>query len=192
MSTDYRAELQRLVKAYDEHGGRWPDEDVQALHNAVKAARTTLAQPEPEGVIAPSNRPIISAPKLSIFAVNRPTIEPVPVSKAEIDELTWQHCSDLGDLRIGIAPEDVPALVAAVLARWAAPAIEPAPVAERFEFSVFNSEYEEQAGGAAPTYAEALSYGQHYLSQYSQDGPHSLEIRRVEVLPHHALPIFTP
>jgi hypothetical protein len=50
MSTDYRAELQRLVKAYDEHGGRWPDEDVQALHNAVKAARTALAQPEPEGV----------------------------------------------------------------------------------------------------------------------------------------------
>jgi hypothetical protein len=46
--TDYRAELQRLVKAYDEHGGRWPDKDVQALHNAVEAARTTLAQPEPE------------------------------------------------------------------------------------------------------------------------------------------------
>jgi hypothetical protein len=46
--TDYRAELQRLVKAYDEHGGRWPDKDVQALHNAVEAARTTLAQPEPK------------------------------------------------------------------------------------------------------------------------------------------------
>jgi hypothetical protein len=49
MSTDYRAELQRLVQAYDDHGGRWPDEDVQALHNAVEAARTTLAQSEPEG-----------------------------------------------------------------------------------------------------------------------------------------------
>jgi hypothetical protein len=48
--TDYRAELQRLVKAYDEHGGRWPDEDVQALFQAVKAARTALAQPEPEGL----------------------------------------------------------------------------------------------------------------------------------------------
>jgi hypothetical protein len=35
----------------------------------------------------------------------------------------------------------------------------------------------------------ALSEGQHYLAMYSQDGPHSLEIRRVEVLPHHALPI---
>jgi hypothetical protein len=80
----------------------------------------------------------------------------------------------------------------AVLARYARPTIEPVPVAERFEFSVFNSEYEEQAGGTAPTYAEALSYGQHYLSQYSQDGPHSLEIRRVEVLPHYALPVPTP
>jgi hypothetical protein len=37
---------------------------------------------------------------------------------AEIDELTQQHTSDLGDLRIGIAPEDVPALVHAALARW--------------------------------------------------------------------------
>jgi hypothetical protein len=50
MSTDYRTELQRLVKAYDEHGGRWPDHHEQALHNAVEAARTALAQPEPEGV----------------------------------------------------------------------------------------------------------------------------------------------
>ena len=94
----------------------------------LSQTRTALAQPEPEGVIAPSNRPIISAPKLSIFAVSRPTIEPVPVSKAEIDELTEQHCSDLGDLRIGIAPEDVPALVTAVLARYARPTIEPVPV----------------------------------------------------------------
>jgi hypothetical protein len=80
----------------------------------------------------------------------------------------------------------------AVLTRYAHPTPMPVPVAERFEFSVFNSEYEEQAGGTAPTYAEALSYGQHYLSQYSQDGPHSLEIRRVEVFPHHALPLPTP
>ena len=35
-----------------------------------------VGEPEPEGVIAPSNRPIISAPKLSVFAVNRPTTEP--------------------------------------------------------------------------------------------------------------------
>jgi hypothetical protein len=76
-----------------------------------------------------------------------------------------------------------------ILTRYARPTIEPGVAAERFEFSVFNSEYEEQAGGNAPTYAQALSEGQHYLSQYSQDGPHSLEIRRVEVLPHNALPV---
>jgi hypothetical protein len=71
----------------------------------------------------------------------------------------------------------------AVLARWGRPAIEPVPVSGRFEFSVFDSEYEEQAGGTAPTYSQALSEGQHYLAMYSQDGPHSLGIRRVEVLP---------
>jgi hypothetical protein len=50
MSIDYRAELQRLVQAYDDHGGRWPQHHEDALHEAVEAARTTLAQPEPEGV----------------------------------------------------------------------------------------------------------------------------------------------
>ena len=49
MSTDYRAELQRLVKAYDDHGGRWPEDDVEALNRAVERARAFLAQPEPEG-----------------------------------------------------------------------------------------------------------------------------------------------
>ena len=37
-----------------------------------------VGEPEPEGVIAPSNRPIISAPKLSLFAVNQAAIEPAP------------------------------------------------------------------------------------------------------------------
>jgi hypothetical protein len=47
MSTDFRAELQRLVKAYDEHGGKWPDHHEQALFQAVENARAALAQPEP-------------------------------------------------------------------------------------------------------------------------------------------------
>ena len=46
---------------------------------------------------------------------------------AEIDKLTQQHTSDLGDLRIGVAPEDVPALVYAALARWNRRAAPPAP-----------------------------------------------------------------
>jgi hypothetical protein len=88
----------------------------------------------------------------------------------------------------------------ALITRWGRPVIKPVPAAgerlpgcahERFEFSVFDSEYEEQAGGTAPTYTEALSYGQHYLATYSQDGPHSLELRRVEVLIPDALPVPT-
>jgi hypothetical protein len=62
----------------------------------------------------------------------------------------------------------------------------PAPLADaaeiRFEFSVLDEDYTEQAGGTAPTYAQALSEGEHYLIAYSQDGPHMLEVRRVEVL----------
>jgi hypothetical protein len=47
--TGWRAELQRLVQAYDDHGGKWPDEDVEALYNAFTRARAALAQPEPVG-----------------------------------------------------------------------------------------------------------------------------------------------
>jgi hypothetical protein len=50
--TDYCAELQRLVKAYDEHGGKWPDHHVEALFQAVEDARAALAQPEP---VAPTD-----------------------------------------------------------------------------------------------------------------------------------------
>jgi hypothetical protein len=128
----------------------------------VARTRAELAQPEPEG-LPPRVGHILRLAEI-------------------IREVDGTH-------RLGAA-----ALAEAILAHPAAINARPAPVpvAERFEFSVFNSEYEEQAGGTAPTYAQALSEGQHYLSQYSQDGPHSLEIRRVEVLPHHALPIFTP
>jgi hypothetical protein len=117
--------------------------------------------------------------------------QPEPVGAGEAAELVeWLYKSsrewrDLGEYDEGSKCHRA----ADILTRYAHPTTKPVPVAERFEFSVFNSEYEEQAGGTAPTYAEALSYGQHYLSQYSQDGPHSLEIRRVEVLPHHALPV---
>jgi hypothetical protein len=129
----------------------------------------------------------------------RPAIEPVSevLTDEAIEELTWRHTCEIGDLGVGIAVEDAPAFIRAALARWGRPTIKPVPVAERlpgcaherFEFSVFDSEYEEQAGGTAPTYAQALSEGQHYLAMYSQDGSHSLELRRVEVLIPDALPV---
>jgi hypothetical protein len=95
--TDYRAELQRLVKAYDEHGGRWPDHHEQALSDAVEAARATLAQPEPEGLTDQDlddlanemldwncegwrayARAVIAADRARF---GRPTTEPVPVAE---------------------------------------------------------------------------------------------------------------
>lgn len=49
MPTDsIRAALERLISAYDEHGGRWPDHHVDALHNAVKRARADLAAEPPD------------------------------------------------------------------------------------------------------------------------------------------------
>lgn len=48
MTTDFRAELQALVDAYDEHGGNWPQYHEYGLFAAVKRARAALAEPEPE------------------------------------------------------------------------------------------------------------------------------------------------
>jgi hypothetical protein len=57
-------------------------------------------------------------------------------------------------------------------------------LADRYEFSVIDSEDCEQAGGSAPTLDDAIREGRNYLRQYSQDGPHKLELRRVLVLDH--------
>ena len=63
------------------------------------------------------------------------------------------------------------------LERQAAPV--PGVSDTRYELAVFDEDFTEQAGGTAPTYAQALSEGQHYLAQCQQDGPHTLEVRRV-------------
>jgi len=64
------------------------------------------------------------------------------------------------------------------------PAALPAPgvAVDRYEFSVFDSDDQEMAGGDAATLSEVVAEGRHYLRQYSQDGPHKLELRRVLVL----------
>jgi hypothetical protein len=138
------------------------------LSAASAALSTALAQPEPDGV---------TDEELGAFFVEKGLLYATEGTYA------------LASVTRNVHGQVLARAFRKALARWGRPTTQPVPVAERFEFSVFNSEYEEQAGGTAPTYAEALSYGQHYLSQYSQDGPHSLEIRRVEVLPHHALPV---
>jgi hypothetical protein len=95
--TDYRAELQRLVKAYDEHHGIGRHHD-RALFRAVKAARTALAQPEPEGVgeLVEDLRECADSCTLAekhgwarvmrrtaelLTRYARPTIKPVPVAE---------------------------------------------------------------------------------------------------------------
>jgi hypothetical protein len=98
MTTDYRAELQRLVQAYDEHGGKWPDAHEQALFQAVEAARATLAQPEPQ---RPTVMEIVALAdeveeeglgqvdlvRRALARWGRPVIKPVPGADAIATEL---------------------------------------------------------------------------------------------------------
>ena len=95
--TDFRAELQRLVKAYDDHGGRWPDDDVQAMYQAVQKARAALAAPEhgptdeellrclagiaEELVLADHPSSVIAAGRALLARWGRPAVEPVTVAE---------------------------------------------------------------------------------------------------------------
>ena len=124
---------------------------------------------------------------------------PAPVPPAERSEIARCLADSLKSFRLTQDPADYPAdhwsRRAADLLEQRHPA--PVPVAERlpsashvyFEFIISDADDCTQTGGIAPTYAQALSEGQHYLAQYQQDGPHTLELRRVEVLPPGALPL---
>jgi hypothetical protein len=55
----------------------------------------------------------------------------------------------------------------------------------RYEFSVFDNEDEEQAGGDAVSLEDVIREGRHYLAMYAQDqefGPYRLEIRQVSLV----------
>lgn len=51
-----------------------------------------------------------------------------------------------------------------------------------YEFYVLDDNGEVQAGGTAPTLEQAWNEGQYYLAVYSEDAPHTLEMRRVELI----------
>lgn len=72
----------------------------------------------------------------------------------------------------------------------------PVPVPEAcdawYEFSVFDEHYEEQAGGSSPDLEALRREAAHYHAVYSQDGPHTVQMRRVEVLPALPLPEVAP
>jgi hypothetical protein len=105
MTTDFRAELECLVKAYADHGGsRWPDDDARALYQAVKKARAALAVPE-----------------------QGPTDEEVDALVVCIQGLPVPDADDLALPSTGRGRD----MVRRALARWGRPAVEPVPVAER-------------------------------------------------------------
>jgi hypothetical protein len=60
--TDFRAELQALVTAYDNHGGRWPQHHEDALSGAVERARFALKADRPGTRLAvhPDGTPMAS------------------------------------------------------------------------------------------------------------------------------------
>lgn len=82
------------------------------------------------------------------------------------------------------------------------PAPAPVPVSKRlpsaedcdawYEFSVFNEDDEEQAGGSGSDLEALRREAAHYHAVYSQDGPHTIQLRRVEVLPATTPPEETP
>ena len=106
--TDYRTELQKLVAAYDEHGGKWPDHHEQTLFAAVEHARTALAHPEPAGEVTdeelwnmydqmsgePGDWAWVRNYARAIIALDRSRRTPVQPAEGEVAELVeWMKGS---------------------------------------------------------------------------------------------------
>jgi hypothetical protein len=115
MSNDYRAELQRLVQAYDDHGGRWPQHHEDALHEAVEAARPALAQPEPEGVTDAASR-------VAHYLEQRRLIRGL-----DPEVIHALHAGTDEPRQVTLTASDLEALT-----HFARPTIEPVPVYERW------------------------------------------------------------
>jgi hypothetical protein len=92
MTTDFRAELECLVKAYADHGGsRWPDDDARALYQAVKKARAALSAPEQgptvmkivelSDQIEDEGLGQVDLVRRALARWGRPAVEPVPVAE---------------------------------------------------------------------------------------------------------------
>jgi len=174
---DYRALCAELVeqlqRAISEHGFSLEAEDA-----LMYRARTALAQPEPEG-----------PPAVMTSALLHPAYEPDDGSAdgAQMVGMAWWR-PVMGCDSLQLVVDNARNILRS---RWGRPAIEPVPVSDvRYEFIVSDAETDEpQASGEASTLEEAQREGRHYLAMYEEDGPMRLELRRVEVLPHHALPV---
>ena len=212
--TDWKALCEELASYLQDRKDReigWHGEDLE--QDLLDRVHSLLARPEPKAGLTDEElfriasdsdalyiaddrdcdnySEVVSAMRAAIAAdrarYGRPAPPPVEGQVAELVTLLRAEASDdeIEDHLLWMTPADA-RRAAALLERQATPV----PVASdtRYEFSVYDEDYTEQVGGSAPTYAQALSEGQHYLAQYQQDGPHTLEVRRVEVLPPGAFP----
>jgi hypothetical protein len=124
----------------------------------------------------------------------RLTIKPVSevLTDEAIEELTWRHTCEIGDLGVGIAVEDAPAFIRAALARWGRPATQPVPVAEGLPGP-------EDCCGNPRNGRGRWCWGR-VLPQTDAGTPVVWRLMLVECLideathwlPHHALPLPTP
>jgi len=145
--TDFRAELQRIVQAHDDHGGRWPTHHEDALFDAVEFARAALAQPEPQGPSpqcvahgcleeaahqepgSPMQQLLSEAGKLlSHYALAQP--EPQGPGPDDVTQLYCKHGGGDG-MYGGMGEVNFEEAVEEALARWGRLAIEPVPMSER-------------------------------------------------------------
>ncbi len=81
---------------------------------------------------------------------------------------------------------------AAELAALRGVPVAPSPLIVRYEFEVLDEHDQTVASGDASTLEEVAREGRHYLSEYQQDGPCTLELRRVEVLSLDAITLPAP
>lgn len=194
MSTDWRALCAELVEQLERYQSDFPPKTDKMAHRAM-AADAVLAR-ACAALTAEADGPAVPEGREPASVVSEPSDEDLDVLADEW--LDWNIEGHRAFARAAIAADR------ARYRHHPAPPAEgeqrhptPVPMAERlpgashvyFEFVISDADDCTQAGGIAPTYAQALSEGQHYLAQYQQDGPHTLELRRVEVLPPGALPL---
>ena len=207
MTTDIRAALERLtIMSANELDtpGLWAHsratwDDAITAARAALAAEPVAAEPtykelydladEYSGDVVPAMRAALA--RWGCVAA------PVVPVEGEVGELVaWLNDAVDGAMEMGWETAGFAMRRAAVLLQQqAAPApvvVPVVPVIVRYEFEVLDEFDQTAASGDAATLEEAGREGRHYLRLYQQDGPCTLELRRVEVLSAHAIPLPSP
>jgi hypothetical protein len=207
MTTDIRAALERLTimsaneldmpRQWAHSRATWDDAITAA--RAALAAEPVAAEPtykELYDLADEYSGDVVPAMRAALARWGRPTTPPAP-EVGELGELVlslretaarldddWYHAS-----------ARIMRSAATLLQQLSAPApvvVPVVPVIVRYEFEVLDEFDQTAASGDAATLEEAGREGRHYLRLYQQDGPCTLELRRVEVLSAHAIPLPSP